>query len=324
MTVQKPSNSRHANFVESLKGLITTCDYFTTPDNKKIRYKVWLCDKEKRCGTIVLLEGRGEFLEKYSETATDLIGKGFDVYGFDWRGQGLSTRSLPNRKKGFVANYDNYIKDLDQFVSSIVRPEAVSPIIILAHSMGGHLALRFMHDHPDSVDRAVLVSPMIDIVTSPFPMWFVRSIAWFACKTVFGPAYTIGSSDHPFLNEKFENNRLTSDPERFLVEKKEIKKNPDLDYGDVTYRWLAATFNSIDTLKKKRYAQKIKAPVLIICGGSDTIVSVQAQKDICSVMKNCRFVEIDGSRHEILMENDSIRFIFWREFDSFVNISHAC
>jgi len=77
----------------------TLCDYFVTPDNKKIRYRAWLCDKEKRCGTIVLLGGRGEFLEKYSETITDLIEKGFDVYGFDWRGQGLSTRSLPNRKK---------------------------------------------------------------------------------------------------------------------------------------------------------------------------------------------------------------------------------
>ncbi|OEU65085.1 MAG: hypothetical protein BBJ57_06065 [Desulfobacterales bacterium PC51MH44] len=289
--------------------------YMATPDNHSIRYGVWYCQKEKRRGSVILLNGRTEFMEKYAETISELNQRGFDVYSFDWRGQGLSTRMLANRHKGFIENYDIYINDLENFISKVVQPEAASPLVILAHSMGAHIALRFIHDHPGVADRAVLVSPMINISPTIFPRWFIRFIVRVATKAGFRHAYAIGSGD--YADEKFEGNKLTSDPERFMDEEKAIAKNPDLALGGVTYGWLASTFESIDILTKPGFAEKITAPILIISAGDDKVVSIKAQKGICSSLANCRFTEIPGARHEILMEIDAIRSVFWDEFDRF-------
>lgn len=292
--------------------------FMTTFDKLSIRYGIWRCQKAKKLGSVTLLNGRSEFMEKYKETIGELNQRGFDVYSFDWRGQGLSSRMLPNRNKGFVENYDNYINDLDMFFRKIVLPEAVSPIIILAHSMGGHISLRYIHDHPKIADRAILLAPMIDILTSPFPRWLARLIVWASDKAGLDHSYAIGSEDYDPEDEKFEGNSLTSDPERFMDKKKAISENPDLALGGVTYGWLEATFESIDILTKPVFAEKIMTPILIVSAGADKIVSKKAQKDICSLMKNCRLFEISDARHEILQETDKIQSVFWNEFDRFV------
>ena len=301
----------------------TGFSFITTHDNYSIRYGVWQCGKKERRGSIIILSGRTEFMEKYAETIGELNQRDFDVYSFDWRGQGLSTRMLPNRHKGFVQSYDNYIKDLDLFITKIVKPTATPPLIILAHSMGGHITLRFLQDYPDVIDCAVLLSPMIDICTSPLPGWFVRSFAGFAVKIGLDKGYVIGSDDYPFGGKRFEGNRLTSDPERFMDEKKAIFENSDLALGGVTYGWLARTYDSIEIINESGYAERIKTPVLIIGAELDEIVCIDAEEAFCSFLTNCRFRVIADSRHEILKETDIIRSLFWNEFDKFIGISKA-
>ena len=290
-------------------------NFMTTSDNQRIRYGIWYSHNEKKRGSVILLNGRKEFMEKYAETIRELNQRGFNVYSLDWRGQGLSSRMLANRHKGFIKNYDSYINDLNLFVRKIVQPEAAIPLVILTHSMGGHIALRFIHEHPEIAYKAVLVSPMIDISTTTLPGWFVRLIDRVAIRASMDHAYIIGSGDYSV--EKFKGNRLTSDPERFMDENQAIAKNPDLALGGVTYGWLSATFESIDILTEPGFAKKITTPILIVSAGCDRVVSIEAQKTICSLLPNCRFTEIAGARHEIFKETDAVRSIFWDEFDRF-------
>jgi len=35
-------------------------------------------------------------------------------------------------------------------------------------------------------------------------------------------------------------------------------------------------------------------------------------------LPNCKYCVIHGARHEVLMESDEFRSIFWRQFDSFI------
>jgi len=290
-------------------------NFMTTSDNQQIRYGIWYSHHPKKSGSVILLNGRKEFMEKYAETIRELNQRGFNVYSLDWRGQGLSSRMLANRHKGFIKNYDTYLDDLNLFIRKIVWPQAAIPLIFLSHSMGGHIALRFIHEYPDLVDKAVLVSPMIDILTSPLPGWFVRLITWVAIKAGLDHAYIIGSGDYAV--EKFKDNRLTSDPKRFTDENKAIVENPDLALGGVTYGWLSATFESVNILTEPDFAKKITTPILIASAGCDRVVSIKAQKTICSLLPNCRFAEITGARHEILKETDAVRSIFWDAFDRF-------
>ncbi len=305
------------NLFAAEKKYASPFDFLKTDSDISIRYGIWHPKGEKRSGTVILLGGRTEFMEKYAETIQKLNQRGYSIYSFDWRGQGLSTRMLANRHKGFVRSYGDYLRDLDIFINIIVEPEAVSPLIILAHSMGGHIALRYIHDHPGKIDRAVLVAPMIDIMANSFFRYLVRGFTRISVKAGLGHVYTLGSGNYSPAKVKFEGNRLTSDPERFMDEQRAIADNPKLALAGVTYGWLSATFESVDILTQPGYVGTIKTPVLIVSAGSDRIVSVEAQKAICSAIPNCKFTLIKDSMHEILKETDSIQAIFWDEFDRF-------
>jgi len=313
--------SRHCFMLQNSRitreNMFSPYDFMTTPDQQSLRYGLWSCREEKRKGSVILLNGRREFMEKYSETIEALNQKGFEVFSFDWRGQGLSTRILANRHKGFIEDYDVYLDDLHRFVDKIVKSRAVYPLIIMAHSMGGHIALRYIHDHPDTADMAVLTSPMIDIFTSPMPRRLARFIARIAIGAGFKHAYAMGSGD--YVDEEFKGNKLTSDPERFMGAKKAISENPDLALGGVTYGWLSATFRSMDILTRPGFAEKIAIPILMVSAGSDKIVSNNAHKKFSALLPNCRSIEIPGARHEIFQETDAAQSIFWREFQRFTH-----
>ena len=60
-----------------------------TPDGFELRGMK--CGSGER-GTIVLLTGRSDYMERYFETMRDLVARGFCVASFDWRGQGGSDR----------------------------------------------------------------------------------------------------------------------------------------------------------------------------------------------------------------------------------------
>ncbi len=292
--------------------------YLTTPDGVSIRYGVWPAATAAR-GSVVVLCGRFEFMEKYRHVIRRLQRRGFAVYSFDWRGQGLSTRLLPNRHKGHVTDYAAYITDLAAVMDRVVSPSGPPPRFLLTHSMGGHVALRWLGRAPLGADGLVLVSPMIDIRTFPFPKCFARALSRAARRLGFADAYVPGAGDYVLEDERFPGNRLTADPEGFLIAKREIVRNPGLALGGVTYGWLAASFDSIDRLAASGSVSAIPAPVLLVSAGKERVVSVRAQRRICAQLRDCTFETIPGARHEILMETDPVKDRFWAVFDRFIS-----
>ena len=71
-------------------------DYMTMGDGTRIRYAFWPSLAKSR-GIIVLVSGHRDYMEKYSAFISDFLNRGFAVYSFDNRGQGLSDRLHPNR-----------------------------------------------------------------------------------------------------------------------------------------------------------------------------------------------------------------------------------
>jgi lysophospholipase len=299
---------------------LPNCGYVTSGKGISIRYHRWLMSQRRPIGTIILLGGRKEFLEKYIETANDLNRLGFDVYSFDWRGQGLSTRMFADRTKGFINDYDEYLTDLQVFIDTVIPADTEKPIYFLAHSMGAHIALRYLHRHSTPIGGAILSAPMIDIFTEPYPSWLVRLFIRLALKIKCGHAVLPGSRKRSERELRFEGNPLTSDPERFQFEKIAVAANPDLAVDAVTFAWLSATMKSIDQLNSFGYLEAITTPILIVSAGADRIVSIQAQRKACARLPDCRLTSIPKSRHEILMETNAIREKFWQEFQNFTRI----
>ena len=295
-------------------------NFFTSADGLSICYGYWPSGQKDDGGTLLLLPGRREFMEKYSETIAALNQRKYDVYSLDWRGQGLSDRQLPDRHRGFVRDYQDYLDDLDHLIQKIIRPRAKALPVCVAHSMGAHILLRYLHAHPGEIARAILVSAMVDIRLPLYVRSLIRPITRLMKGLNREDAYVPGAGAYGASDRQFEGNRQTSDRRRFDREQRAIAENPDLALGGVTYAWLGASLRSIDCTRAPGFGSRIRTPILMLSAEKDRIVSNRAQRRLCAAMSACSLTRIAGARHEILMECDSIRAAFWAAFDHFMSV----
>ncbi|MGI9436819.1 MAG: alpha/beta hydrolase, partial [Geminicoccaceae bacterium] len=168
--------------------------YLTAKDGAKLRYAHWQTEAAICQGVVLYLGGRTEFIEKTIDTYALLVESGFDLWSLDWRGQGLSARALADPHKGHVTDYQTYLDDLDLFVREVTDlPARRDKRLMLAHSMGGHIGLRFLHDHPGLIDAAVFSAPMIDIFVNNS---LLRWLAYLIRGLGFGERYLPGKGGY--------------------------------------------------------------------------------------------------------------------------------
>jgi lysophospholipase len=162
-----------------------------TPDGVELRFARWVAPASGK-GTVCVFTGRGEFIEKYLETARDLRRRGFAVAVMDWRGQGRSSRQLPDPRKGHVASFSDFEIDVETFMQRVVLPDCPPPYFALAHSMGGAVLLRVAHSGRRWFERMVLAAPLIGLPTRA-PRCCCASDAG-AAPRGFGASYVPGSN----------------------------------------------------------------------------------------------------------------------------------
>jgi lysophospholipase len=287
-----------------------------TPDGVTLRFARF-APPPGRKGTVVLLQGRAEYIEKYFETVRDLRGRGFAVATFDWRGQGLSDRALADRNKGYVRNFSEYATDLQTFMEQVVLPDCPPPIFALAHSMAGAIAIRACHDGSRWFDRVVLSAPMIALRSTRFVNMaspLVRVLRFFGQ----GGAYIPSGDSSARGKQEFIGNVLTSDPVRYARNAAVLEEEPALGLGAPTYAWTDSAFRLMRQFESPNYAGEIRQPILMVAAGRDDVVSTPAIEMFGRNLLAGRHLILAGSRHEILQEQDHYRNQFWAAFDAFV------
>jgi lysophospholipase len=292
-------------------------EWLTLGDGVKLRTARWMLPAHDAHGTVVLIGGRTEFIEKYFEVVGELLARRLSVITFDWRGQGLSTRALPERNKGHVRDFSEFDGDLHAVMTRIVQEHGTKPYFGLAHSMGGNILLRYLHDYPHEFDRAVLTAPMLAVKTAPYPQWFARAMA--TCTTAAGQQNTFvfgGAGQDPF-KQAFETNGVTTDPARFERFMTCLKAEPRLALGAPTFGWLEAAYRSMELVASEEFAQGIETPVLLIGAAHDQLVHPGADMTLIRRIKRGMYVMLKAE-HEIMMERDDIRQAFWACFDPFI------
>ena len=277
--------------------------FFVTPDKAK--------------GTIVILSGRAEFLERYFETTNDLLNRGFAVASFDWRGQGGSQRLLGNPLPGHIRNFADYDIDLDTVMTRLVLPHCPKPFYALAHSTGGHLLLRALRDKK-WFSRAVITSPLLGLHLGPWPMPVARALTGLMNLLWLDWKILPGFGRLPLKREQFEGNPLTSDEKRFQRDIDTMEEHPNLKIGGPTYGWLRATLKSLDELHSWPKGKGPSCPTMIVAAGDDLVVNNEGTKRFIARVPGISFLTIPSSRHEILMEKDLIREKFLAAFDAFI------
>jgi lysophospholipase len=291
-------------------------------DGLKLRAALWEATRGPARGTVCIVQGRGEFIEKYFEVIADLRRRGFAVAIFDLRGQGGSQRILSNRHKGHVVAFTEYDRDLAIFIEEIVKSTLPEPLIGLGHSLGGNILLRGAQDEASPFARMILLSPMIEIhdqmLGASRPL--VKGYASVASAIGLATAYVRGGRDEPTDLGDFERNRLTSDHMRWSRVKSIIEAAPDLALGSPTIGWLRAALRSCAMLSRPDYPKYVCVPMMLFAAGADRVVSTQAIEDFAVDLKSGGHILMPNSRHEILQETDGIRQRFWAAFDAYMGI----
>ncbi len=289
--------------------------FITARDGARLRFAVWPNDgaRERWC---LFLNGRTEFIEKYYEVIAELMARGFGVVTWDWRGQGLSARMLKNPQKGHIDRFETYLDDADEIMAALSGELGAEPLTIVAHSMGGHLALRLAERWGDRVDTLSLSAPMTG-VRLPFAKGVIRRYAGLFDRVGLGSSYVVGRGDLDPSDFDFETNLVTRDPVRFARDTSFVKQEAALRLGAPTTGWLDAAFHSIAHIMTPAFGRALKAPVLLASARADQIVDPDTHDDFMAQGVRGRLLKIGEAQHEILRERDNVRRQFWDGFDRF-------
>ncbi|PSC07123.1 alpha/beta hydrolase [Alsobacter soli] len=289
----------------------------TSAGGVRLRVARWRPTGRRSRGTVVVLQGRAEFIEKYFEVVAELRRRGFAVVAFDWRGQGGSDRLLKDARKGHVDDFEDYAADLAAVMEGVVRPYCPGPVFALAHSMGGCILLRALRAVPDLVERAVLSAPMIEISGLRRPRR-IHLLAAGLDVLGLGGSYIPGGGRTAVNTRPFVGNPLTLDADRYARTADIIAEAPDLALGDPTIGWVHAAFRAMDPFRDPNYPLQLTTPMLIMAGGADSVTVTPAAERFAARLKAGRAIVLPGAMHELLVERDWVRGLFWTAFDAFI------
>ncbi|MBB3772194.1 lysophospholipase [Angulomicrobium tetraedrale] len=294
---------------------------FRTEDDLGLRFARWRPEGASR-GTVCVFHGRTEKIEKYYETARDLLRRGFSVAMPDWRGQGGSDRLLRNAMKGHVGDFADYQLDLEAFMREVVLPECPPPYYALAHSMGAAILLESARLGERLFDRMFLTAPMLELSLLKHDV-AARRLARVLNGIGLSRAYVPTGKVKRLSELHFEGNRLTSDPARFARNLTITLEQPQLDVGPPTIGWMASAFELMERFNDPATARAIRQPLLIIAAGDDRIVSTPAIERFAMRLIAGSHIVIPGARHELLQERDIFREPLFAAFDAFIPGSDA-
>jgi lysophospholipase len=277
--------------------------YFTAHDGLKLRYAIFKSEISPAKGTVVLVHGRSESIEKYYETIRDLTQSGLWVATYDLRGQGLSDRTHKDRSRGHVRRFSDYERDLELFLEKVVLPDARVPLYMIAHSTGGLIALAAAPRLSGRISRLVLSAPFVGLHGEAMSARKIFAIARLLCWTGLGNSRLSSSSKPP----NFATNVLTSDKIRFERNVAISADVPDLALGGPTARWLHECGKAIQRVNDPAHLTQITIPTLLLAPMLDGVIPFKAQEHLARHFRASQLISIPGARHELLQEADRYR-----------------
>lgn len=254
----------------------------------------------------VLASGFGEFIEKHLETVRDLAARGIAVWCLDWRGQGgsIRPRRMPTRPR--ARNFDRDADDLAAFARAKLSSRL--PRLLVAHSMGGAIALLCLRRHPGLFRAAVLSSPMVGLRTGRLPPTLLRVITRPARAAGLGACFIPGARKwRPDRIPSPERSRISTDAERCRLRHAWFSADPALRLDEATYGWVDSALGLVSRISKPEFLCTINTPILLGRPGREVVVSRKAQRRAARLLPNCTLVELTDSKHDPFLERDAIR-----------------
>lgn len=292
--------------------------YWTKADDGvRIRVAHWR-NAARPKGTIFILQGRTENIEKYGRAVEQFQKEGYDAFAIDWRGQGLSDRLTDDRMMGHVGQYRDYQKDLAAFMKVARELNLPKPWFLFGHSLGACVGLQSLIDGLP-VNASAFSAPLWDINLPSLQKIAAWPFSWAAQAIGKGATYSPGTRGESYvLTTEFSANRLTHDPDMYRYYQSVSENLVDQQIGGPSLGWLFQTLKETSRLSK---LPSPHTPCITFCGAEDTIVAIPAVEQRMRHWKNGSFELVPNARHDVLYESAPTREHVFRSilahFDEF-------
>lgn len=288
-------------------------NYKATTDGIRVRTSFWAANDP--VGTVFVFPGRADYIEKYGGLANFCLSNNLNVIAIDWRGQGLSERLLDDKNIGHIEDFKNYQNDVEVMINEAKDASLVKPWIIFAHSMGGLIGLRTLHDNP-VFEKVVFTSPMWGIQMPPILKSGASIIM--SLISLIGKMETYAPTTSPetrILNEEYEFNKLTSDIRNFKLLRQQLIQHPDLQIGGPSSAWVSAALDEIEFQIGK---EPPITPALCFLGEKEEIIDNLSVREFCRNWDSCDLISIPDAKHDLLMEKKMILHSLFEKLEKFI------
>ncbi len=237
--------------------------------------------------TCLLVHGYAEHTGRYQELASTLVSAGIEPWAIDLRGHGRS----PGRRAD-VRIFADYIEDVLRLSERVRAERPDLPRLLLGHSMGGTIALRFALEHPDRVNLLVLSAPFVR-PTVPPPAWLTGLASGLARLAPQLPVQRLDAAV------------LSRDP----AEVEAYRNDPLVYNGWIKARIGHELVRSGPPLLER--APALQVPTLIMHGAADGLNDPEASRELASMIgsEDVTLRSYPGGYHELFndLDRDTVR-----------------
>ncbi len=230
---------------------------------------------------VYVCHGHAEHLGRYSHVITALVSQGYAVYGQDHRGHGRSSGT-----RALVMRFDHFVDDFRLLTERAHREHPDLPQVLIGHSMGGLIAVRYALRYGDDLAALVTSGPalVIDEGVANSQRWAGMVLARLM------PAAPLPRRD--------KEDGLTTD----LDVRHEFRLDPLTYHGPTRIRTAVEMLRAGEDARKR--LDQIRLPLLAMHGANDTLTypsGTQALYDRAS-SEDKTLKLWPGLKHEIFNE----------------------
>lgn len=224
-------------------------------------------------GTVLLIHGFAEHAGRYGEVAQALNRIGLDVFAVELPGHGKS-----EGRRGDVSSFDDFLLALDGLLESLSPEARERPRVVVAHSMGGLIALRWLETRGLRPNCMVLSAPWLG--TSPLLSRVTRLLKWLMGLVAPGVP----------VRRPIQAAGLTRDPEM------QARRVAD---PLIVNRISARLVGGVESVQPLALASGPGVPTLVISPGADPVTDQSVVLEWCARFRDeVELVELPEARHE--------------------------
>ncbi|WP_438432123.1 alpha/beta fold hydrolase [Gorillibacterium sp. sgz500922] len=229
---------------------------------------------------IIAIHGGPGLSSYYFHNYLDFLNEKNQVIYYDQRGCGNSESKSELQNYGFAQLTD----DLDVIVNHFGKTQ---PVTLLGHSFGAIVALQYALDHPDKVDKLILVStPFIKSTMQPGMLLQLYR--------------TLPPMGSPKAVNQWYSKRMAEYYKSTLYKPADDEK---LDIGPASYAPMMSVFKTMKSFSLKDRLPGFDKTTLIIYGAAEKeVISTKDQLTLHQDLPNSTLVKFDHSGHWSFLE----------------------